>query len=671
MSNLLVSLHSALSTEGGIGIVDENLSLRYLQVEKSHRLVKNPQIRGVYASGNRIYALTQASLRIYKIVFEDNDVLFKLMKEVVLHEWIQGGKNQADLHSLYICKLRNSIFVGNKRFSSLDELDMDGKFIRRHYLWDIAPEYFVLPQRIQKQMNFGEIRGMAKGPDGDVLITVAFCNDTTEGVVISFNTGKLVLKDLDSPHGGLLVSGRYYLLDMINRNLTAYKTIKDKNGYYRKDWSSKPVTEIDGETVESGQSLRGISNLPGELICGVCDLGKPVSNQFKPRVVSFDPHTGKQLRESVLPDLLQFQQPRIFSICGFPYDITFPKTDDLIFYFHGERKEPKSYVAEIDAVMSSREYSEQDRPKIIKDSHNRRKFESFSNRNNLPLKEAGGKNNQSSTDEGGLKHDEINTSELLKIDPVVIDVKGVSLCYQRRARSWFSWNKNLRTHRETWALKNITFSIRKGEVIGLIGRNGSGKSTLSMLLAGIFSPDTGTVTVKSRAQLLALGAGFRNELTGSENVYLNGTLLGLTRSEVALKMDDICEFAELHEFIDEPVNTYSAGMRSRLAFAIATAVEPGVLILDEVMSTGDQAFSMKAQLRMQKMRESAQTVVMVSHNPAQLKKMCTRVIWLEKGEIVMDGDPKTILSDYTKFSQNTEKWISRHPGLIKQTGSKR
>jgi len=179
-------------------------------------------------------------------------------------------------------------------------------------------------------------------------------------------------------------------------------------------------------------------------------------------------------------------------------------------------------------------------------------------------------------------------------------------------------------------------------------------------MAGTLHPDHGEVIRNGRVQLLALGVGFRPELTGRENVLLSGTLLGLTRKEVMRNMTDIIVFSEIGEFIDEPMRTYSSGMRGRLAFAVATAVKPEILILDEAMSTGDQSFSSKADERMQSMRANAGTVVMVSHNVKQLGNLCSRVIWLEKGRLVMDDEPEVVIAHYNDFSRDNATWLEQH-----------
>ncbi|MDW7772650.1 MAG: ABC transporter ATP-binding protein [Desulfobulbaceae bacterium] len=261
---------------------------------------------------------------------------------------------------------------------------------------------------------------------------------------------------------------------------------------------------------------------------------------------------------------------------------------------------------------------------------------------------------------------EENLSQYLPKPSVVLE--NVSLCYQRGASFFLSKNRHLREKKKFWALRDVNLTLFEGETIGLIGRNGSGKSTISMIISGSLKPDNGTVTVHGRVQLLALGIGFRPTMTGRENVIISGSILGLSRREIKEKMDEIEDFAELGEFFDEPVKIYSAGMRSRLGFAVSTAVNPDILILDEVMSTGDASFRKKANERMNAMRERTKTVIIVSHNPAQLREQCSRVVWLDKGYLLMDGSVEDVLPVYEEFCQNPGKWRLENKNMFHSPG---
>jgi len=202
-------------------------------------------------------------------------------------------------------------------------------------------------------------------------------------------------------------------------------------------------------------------------------------------------------------------------------------------------------------------------------------------------------------------------------------------------------------YREVWALRDVNMTVRRGETVGVVGRNGSGKSTLLKTLARVFRPTSGRVYVRgSVAPLLELGSGFHPELTGRENVYLYGALLGHSRREVRTALDKIVEFAELHEFIDAPLRTYSSGMILRLGFAVATAWEPDVLLVDEVLSVGDEAFARRCMERMRRFRENGVTVVVVSHNLSLIREFCSKAMWLDRGVVRATGPSADVVDLY-------------------------
>jgi len=207
------------------------------------------------------------------------------------------------------------------------------------------------------------------------------------------------------------------------------------------------------------------------------------------------------------------------------------------------------------------------------------------------------------------------------------------------------------TMEEVWALKDVSFEIRRREAVGIIGRNGAGKSTLLKILSRITEPTTGRVTIKGRvASLLEVGTGFHPELTGRENIYLNGTILGMTRVEIKRKFDEIVAFAEVEKYLDTPVKRYSSGMYVRLAFAVAAHLEPEILVVDEVLAVGDAAFQKKCLGKMGDVAKEGRTVLFVSHNMAAVQSLCKKALQLESGNIVQTGDSKSVVSAYLASS---------------------
>ncbi len=200
---------------------------------------------------------------------------------------------------------------------------------------------------------------------------------------------------------------------------------------------------------------------------------------------------------------------------------------------------------------------------------------------------------------------------------------------------------------EFWALKDVSFTVEKGERVGILGLNGAGKSTLLKVVAGVFKPTEGSVKkIGKVAPLIELGAGFENEYTGAENIYLNGALLGYSKEFIQKKYDEIVEFSELGEFIDVPVKNYSSGMRARLGFSIATAVSPEILILDEVLSVGDAKFRKKSEKKIMDMFDQGVTVLFVSHSLEQVRRLCNKAMILDHGQLISYGDIGEVSAQY-------------------------
>jgi ABC-type polysaccharide/polyol phosphate transport system ATPase subunit len=202
-------------------------------------------------------------------------------------------------------------------------------------------------------------------------------------------------------------------------------------------------------------------------------------------------------------------------------------------------------------------------------------------------------------------------------------------------------------YEEFWALKNVSFDVKKGEVIGIIGRNGAGKSTLLKVISGILRPTEGSVQIEGNiVPMLELGSGFDTDLTGRENIFLNGSILGYSERFLNERYDEIVEFAELEKFINVPIRNYSSGMLMRLAFSIATVVNPDILIVDEILAVGDEAFQAKSKARMLELMGGGTTVLFVSHSIEQIRELCNRVVWLDEGSVKMIGDTQQVCDAY-------------------------
>lgn len=236
-----------------------------------------------------------------------------------------------------------------------------------------------------------------------------------------------------------------------------------------------------------------------------------------------------------------------------------------------------------------------------------------------------------------------------------IDVRNVRIVYKLMKN--FSIQRNLLRRdgekaEEFEAVKGISFQVEKGEILGIIGRNGSGKSTLLRAIAGVFCPNSGTIDLKNNSvSLLSLGVGFKDTLTGRRNIYLSGMLLGFSEKEIREKEKEIVDFAELGEFIDRPVKTYSSGMYSKLAFSITCNLETDIMLVDEVLSVGDEGFQKKSLAKMEALiQDKDRTVIIVSHSIETLEELCDRVMWMNDGEIVEIGEPGRVLEDYQKYT---------------------
>lgn len=241
---------------------------------------------------------------------------------------------------------------------------------------------------------------------------------------------------------------------------------------------------------------------------------------------------------------------------------------------------------------------------------------------------------------------------------LVLSVKDVSIAYRVvRPISVFDFLKGKpRKEKMFRAVNGVSFDAHRGEIIGMIGKNGSGKSTLLRAIAGIYSMDEGSInTFQNTVALMAIGVGFVNELSGRDNIYLSGMLMGYTKEQIDEKIDEIIKFAGIGPFIDEPVRSYSSGMHSKLAFSITVIMEADIMLIDETLSVGDTKFKKKSAKKMKQLiRDENKTVLIVSHSLGTLSELCQRVIWLDQGKIRMIGDTESVLNAYREYTNTTE-----------------
>ena len=237
-----------------------------------------------------------------------------------------------------------------------------------------------------------------------------------------------------------------------------------------------------------------------------------------------------------------------------------------------------------------------------------------------------------------------------------IEVEDLCIRYQDIKK--YSIKKNLlqlkKVEAEEYeAVSHVSFKVKRGEILGIIGKNGCGKSTMLKALAGIFSPDCGSIDLKGNSvSLLAIGLGFNKEMSGRDNIFLSGMLMGFTEAEIKEKLDEIIEFADIGNFIEKPVRMYSSGMYSKLAFAITATLETDIMLVDEVLSVGDQRFKKKSYAKMKELISNEdRTVVIVSHNISTLTELCDKVMWMHDGKIVKIGEPEAVLEEYQAFME--------------------
>lgn len=702
---VLLSIFSKEDNCGGLAVYDLASSApNYIQLLDFSTLPGRVcHVRGVHWTSEQLYAVTPFALFIFgpNRGFDGPGLLLK--KCVLLREWILGVGQQGGLHSVFASPCHGNIHVSVTSQCAIDTLDLAGNLIRRRYLWDIAPDLFPLPRQVpaKNQFRFGLVRHILGDENECPLLTVSHVNGFNQGALISADSGEVFFETPYNPHGSLVHQSKIFLSDINAGRVHAHYWPLVKNLEYPTPVKTfEPFADVT-RWPGSIQNVRGMAVLGDRLVCGVCNIGQAKPTQIPPRLVEFDVETGEQLAEHFLPNFVGLRNAQVYAINQVPPWLgeKIRHWDEPRYYRQAQRFEPEHHqelIFKQDVALISPgielpqgpagtclESSLVEQPKelVLPQGPAEICLENDLVEQQEPAR-------VSEEIHSGLAHSQCeHSSNVLDASvfsgsfvqaPAVKDpsrgehhqrtpcilLDKVGVCFVRRATSIFGWNRQLKKKRTYWALCDVSFVLHEGETVGVIGRNGSGKSTLSLVCAGVYKPDKGSVTIHGRVQLLALGVGFKNELTGRDNVYISASLLGLNRRRTHELFPEIEAFAELGEFMDEPVRTYSSGMKSKLGFAVATAVEPEILILDEAMSVGDKAFKDKAVARMREMQKKAKSVLIVSHNPGEIKKLCSRVLWMERGRLMMDGDANTVVHAYENFCKNPEKWLLRNPEYI-------
>ncbi len=611
MSLLLATLQSSHDNIGALGLIDTQYGLVYLQVDRFSSGEHSQRLCGVSSAADRIFVATSSSVCVFSIASQQEMPLFKLENEIILDEWTE----EVNLKSVHASENKGRLFVGNNHFNSIDELSFQGDLLDRRFLHDIFPQLFPGKPGAGGAEKVADIRFITEAPDGSLFATVKLLQNPLLGVILNIDTGQICLENIVSPNGGIVWNDKYFIQDSKESAVLSF-AMPDHGGPLKdRHWVAVPRIDIP-DCIDSVQNVRGLTVVDNFVYSGV--WGNGIGNQIPSRITEIDAETGRQTAGQIFfPDLTEFRQPCVFSLSPSPAGLEGLMQKDLQLFVAGIPKKPTLHDSwdTLHQKRTSRYVEEL----------------TISQQKNSPSPEK----------------------------PSVI-LEKVRLSYKRNAISLFSSNKDHRKAKEFLALSDVSFTLYEGETVGIIGRNGAGKSTISMLISGALSPDRGKLTTVGRVQLLSIGLGFRHELTGRENVFINGSLLGLSKKEIVSNLPEIESFAELGQFMDEPVRTYSAGMRSRLGFAVATAVSPDILILDEVMSAGDAAFKEKANERMEAMRKRTKTIIIISHNAMHVKKMCSRVIWLNNGQVFMDGEPESVLWEYYVFGKNPQAWLDKN-----------
>lgn len=641
---LITGLNVLDSDFGGIAIIDLDLGeydcLYFHELPTSFESIG---FRGISCLEDKIYVVSPTALFIFEFCPNKEGAAFKLYKEVYRPEWRLGKPGiWGNLLDVHCCVHRQRVYVTSGSTDKIYVFSLQGKFIEYFYAWDVVKGLisdYSNPGRPDRGYTWATHVGA--GPDQTLWVTLGDVQGTGQGLIANLESGEILIGGLSCAMDGLVDNNKVFVTDFCSSSAFAYEMHRESNN--KIVINSEPLCaylpEIHDENMkQSRQRMRGLLAEKGKLIAGVSAWKAPGIDQIGSRLCIFDQISGDLEKEIILPQVKQYSWLSVYSLCSVPYSwldrLPLPKRQRLYL--------PENINTSILHIDQSEMRSS--RKRDSKDENSDPNIDSERQED----KESGALKKSTCSIELAPE-EQIENNEKKKI---VISLEEVTLSYPKSEPSLKSLVRFNNSKGRFWALKGLNITVYEGEIVGLIGRNGSGKSTTVKLIGGIYSPDNGTIKVNGKVSILSLRSGFKIHLSGRDNVYLRGAYLGLTRAKIQRHMEEIVEFAEIKDFIDEPVRHYSSGMRARLAFAINAVLQPEILIIDEALSTGDSSFREKVTQRVTRLVDEARAVLIVSHQMGFLKEVCTKIVWMEKGRKVMEGDPSKIISKYLNFCRN-------------------
>jgi len=628
---ILVGMEAKQSRIGSLAIIDiETGQYDYLCVPEDD--AESAGFRGISYLNGILYAVKANALYLFKFIFDENSTELQLLKKVVRPEWNRGTKGiYANLLDVFACKDREKVFVTSGSNDEIYEFSLGGEILNKDYVWDLVPQLVGECNSVYKDgCGFTLLNHIGLGINGNLWATLGRGGVTGKGKVVDIQTGETVIEGIDSLYDGVVDGNKLFISSSGSAVALSYHIQVHTDGSY----SATPLMEYkakktDSKWLDSKFIMRGLIAQHDKLIAAVSAWSQPGDNQLSSRILVFNQSSGQLERDVVLPEIEGLEWQTFYNLCELPSEVKaylpLPKERRI--------KLSKAIVNKIETR------------KLI-----------------------------SSEDTNGVGDEcEALNSEGLRIEPEVnsiavqekgnrvpkVSFENVSLSFPGSKNGFIRTLLTSVSANNFWALRDVTFNIYEHEVVGIIGRNGSGKSTAVKLIGGVYKADKGIVKVDGKVSVLSLRAGFKPELTGRDNIYLRGAYLGLSREQIDQCINEIIEFSELKSFIDEPVRHYSSGMGARLAFAIGTVLKPELLVIDEALSTGDSAFREKASKQVAQLVENSNAVIIVSHQMNFLKELCSRIIWLDKGEFIMEGEPQNVIETYAIFSHDPDLWLEK------------